>query len=86
MSGKNIVQQSWKKSMERIGRELNVDFSGILPGRPRVLADGRVGKFGWKAQFATWKNLSPPPVPTRSAWATRAWTRRSPGCARSIRR
>ena len=23
------------------------------PGRPRVLPDGRVGKFGWKAQFAT---------------------------------
>ena len=23
-----------------------------MPGRPRVLADGRVGKFGWKAQFA----------------------------------
>ncbi len=24
-----------------------------MPGRPRVLPDGRVGKFGWKAQFAT---------------------------------
>ena len=25
----------------------------MVPGRPRVLPDGRVGKFGWKAQFAT---------------------------------
>jgi CxxC motif-containing protein (DUF1111 family) len=25
----------------------------VVPGRPRVLPDGRVGKFGWKAQFAT---------------------------------
>ncbi len=24
-----------------------------MPGRPRVLPDGRVGKFGWKAQFAS---------------------------------
>jgi CxxC motif-containing protein (DUF1111 family) len=53
IDGKNILQQSWKKSLERIGRELKADFNGIVPGRPRVLADGRVGKFGWKAQFAT---------------------------------
>jgi CxxC motif-containing protein (DUF1111 family) len=53
ISEKNILQQSWKKSWERIGQELNLDFDGIVPGRPRVLSDGRVGKFGWKAQFAT---------------------------------
>ena len=29
------------------------EFEGIMPGRPRVLPDGRVGKFGWKAQFAS---------------------------------
>ena len=28
-------------------------MNGIKPGRPRVLPDGRIGKFGWKAQFAT---------------------------------
>jgi CxxC motif-containing protein (DUF1111 family) len=42
-----------KSSVARIGQELGSNFGGILPGRPRVLADGRVGKFGWKAQFAT---------------------------------
>ena len=39
--------------MTAIGNELAGDFGGIPPGRPRILPDGRVGKFGWKAQFAT---------------------------------
>jgi mono/diheme cytochrome c family protein len=34
-------------------KEFNLDFSTLPPGRVRYLADGRVGKFGWKAQFAT---------------------------------
>lgn len=34
-------------------RELRGDFSATSTGRVRVLADGRIGKFGWKAQFAT---------------------------------
>ena len=25
----------------------------VIPGRPRILPDGRVGRFGWKAEFAT---------------------------------
>jgi CxxC motif-containing protein (DUF1111 family) len=36
-----------------IRNELAGDFRSIPPGRPRILADGRIGKFGWKAQFAT---------------------------------
>lgn len=36
-----------------IGRELQGDFSGLPAGRVRILPNGRVGKFGWKAQFAT---------------------------------
>ena len=36
-----------------MGRELAGDFNGVVAGRPRILPDGRVGKFGWKAQFAT---------------------------------
>jgi len=36
-----------------MGAELGSEFDGALPGRPHVLPDGRVGKFGWKAQFAT---------------------------------
>ena len=34
-------------------KELQLDWSAVPPGRVRVLPDGRIGKFGWKAQFAT---------------------------------
>ena len=53
MSAKSITQQNLRKSLESMGRELTGDFKGVPAGRYRVLADGRVGKFGWKAQFAT---------------------------------
>lgn len=53
ISPKTISHQSLARSLRRVGRELSGDFRGIPPGRYRVLADGRVGKFGWKAQFAT---------------------------------
>jgi CxxC motif-containing protein (DUF1111 family) len=53
ISGKTIVQQYHKKALKRIGHEIIGEFKGVGPGRPRVLPDGRLGKFGWKAQFAT---------------------------------
>jgi CxxC motif-containing protein (DUF1111 family) len=53
ISGKTIVHESRGKSIAAVGKELLADLNGIHPGRPRVLADGRIGKFGWKAQFAT---------------------------------
>jgi mono/diheme cytochrome c family protein len=53
ISGKSIVHQSRSRSFAAIGKELLADLNGIRPGRPRVLPDGRIGKFGWKAQFAT---------------------------------
>lgn len=53
LSPKTIRHQSMKTSLVAIGKELDGQFGGIVPGRPRVLPDGRVGKFGWKAQFAT---------------------------------
>lgn len=34
-------------------RELKMEFDAVPVGRLRILADGRVGRFGWKAQFAT---------------------------------
>jgi mono/diheme cytochrome c family protein len=34
-------------------REMKLDFDSIPAGRARILPDGRIGKFGWKAQFAT---------------------------------
>ena len=37
----------------RLGSEFGGDFQTIGSGRPRTLPGGRLGKFGWKAQFAT---------------------------------
>jgi len=51
--GKNIRLQSIRAASRRVAKELSGDFSGVVGGRPRILPDGRVGKFGWKAQFAT---------------------------------
>jgi CxxC motif-containing protein (DUF1111 family) len=53
LSGKTIYQHGFRKSIAKVGNELTGDFDGIMPGRPRVLPDGRIGKFGWKAQFAS---------------------------------
>jgi CxxC motif-containing protein (DUF1111 family) len=53
ISSKSVLNQSRRTSIQAIGKELLADLSGITPGRPRVLPDGRIGKFGWKAQFAT---------------------------------
>ena len=53
ISSKSIVHQGRSKAFEAIGKELLADLNGVKGGRPRVLADGRIGKFGWKAQFAT---------------------------------
>jgi len=53
ISAKTIVHQSRKKALQAIGKEILADLEGTKPGRVRVLADCRIGKFGWKAQFAT---------------------------------
>ncbi len=53
LSGKTIHQLGLRKSIAKLGNELKGEFGGTVPGRPRVLADGRIGKFGWKAQFAS---------------------------------
>jgi CxxC motif-containing protein (DUF1111 family) len=53
ISGKTIHQLGLRKAVASITDELTGEFDGILPGRPRVLPDGRIGKFGWKAQFAS---------------------------------
>lgn len=39
--------------IENTKRELGGDFGAVPEGRMRVLPDGRIGRFGWKAQFAT---------------------------------
>jgi CxxC motif-containing protein (DUF1111 family) len=53
ISGKTIRHQSMTTSAVAVGNEITGNLGGVVPGRPRVLPDGRVGKFGWKAQFAT---------------------------------
>ncbi len=53
MSGRSI-QFEWKRRMAASAvKEFQLQFDQIPAGRPRVLPNGRVGKFGWKAQFAT---------------------------------
>jgi CxxC motif-containing protein (DUF1111 family) len=53
ISQKAIQAESAKTSAAVVWREIGGDFRFVTPGRPRILPDGRVGKFGWKAQFAT---------------------------------
>lgn len=45
-------EKLWRQAGS-IGKELQGDFKQTPTGRVRVLPDGRIGKFGWKAQFAT---------------------------------
>jgi mono/diheme cytochrome c family protein len=53
ISAKTIRYQSMRIGAAAVGNELSGNFGGVVPGRPRVLPDGRLGKFGWKAQFAS---------------------------------
>jgi len=42
-----------QRSISGMHKEFQGDFKATNSGRVRVLQDGRIGKFGWKAQFAT---------------------------------
>jgi CxxC motif-containing protein (DUF1111 family) len=53
ISGKSISHNRMKRAVAKVGQELDSKFDGVPAGRWRVLPGGRVGKFGWKAQFAT---------------------------------
>lgn len=57
ISSKAIVNHFRMRSLELTQKELNMQFDEVSAGRPRYLKDGRVGKFGWKAQFATLKEF-----------------------------
>lgn len=51
---KAIKHQQFSQSFAGTWVELTENKFDIKPlGKARVLADGRIGKFGWKAQFAT---------------------------------
>ena len=53
ISGFAIRQRAFANRASTIVAELGGDFDRTPTGRVRILPDGRVGKFGWKAQFAT---------------------------------
>jgi CxxC motif-containing protein (DUF1111 family) len=53
ISSKAITSLRTRRSVDIAVKELQLDFSSIGTGRPHILPDGRVGKFGWKGQFAT---------------------------------
>jgi CxxC motif-containing protein (DUF1111 family) len=94
ISGKSILHHSRGKTFEAIGKELLADLSGIKPGRARVLSDGRIGKFGWKAQFATLQEfvaaacanelgLGNPLMDQAKPWAHISYTKVNPDLDRS---
>src|SRR5439155_13362097 len=48
------IQHNQRTRLARAAvHEMNLEFDNIPVGRLRTLADGRIGRFGWKAQFAT---------------------------------
>ncbi len=55
ISDKAISHNLLKQQMAAAGREIQGDFQETVPppGRARLLTGGRIGKFGWKGQFAT---------------------------------
>jgi cytochrome c peroxidase len=57
ISTKAITSNRVRLAFENSMREFQLDFHTIPPGRPRILPDGRVGRFGWKAQHATLKEF-----------------------------
>src|SRR5262245_29699607 len=46
-----------RRMVTQLGKEIGGEFRNVGAGRPRTLPDGRLGKFGWKAQFATLKEF-----------------------------
>jgi mono/diheme cytochrome c family protein len=53
ISTRTIQANHFALSVSGSIQEFKLDFNSIPVGRYRVLSDGRIGKFGWKAQFAT---------------------------------
>lgn len=53
LSAWTIRSQQFNRQVSGIAKELRGNFETTPSGRVRILPDGRVGKFGWKAQFAT---------------------------------
>jgi cytochrome c551/c552 len=57
INSRAIRSHSVKRSLTTTTKEFGLEFESTPIGRLRVLPDGRIGKFGWKAQFATLKEF-----------------------------
>ena len=57
ISALSIRTQAVTRSLNTAANEFKLKFQTTPIGRVRVLPDGRIGKFGWKAQFATLKEF-----------------------------
>jgi CxxC motif-containing protein (DUF1111 family) len=57
ISERSITHNQTRKGLEKFMKEFELDFNSVPPGRARILADGRIGKFGWRGQFATLKEF-----------------------------
>ena len=53
ISGWTIKHNRVQRTLSSAVAEVSGDFRKSSSGRVRILPDGRVGQFGWKAQFAT---------------------------------
>jgi CxxC motif-containing protein (DUF1111 family) len=49
----SLVRNGAERGLNRFSRELGADFSGTPVGRLRGLPGNRIGRFGWRGQFAT---------------------------------
>jgi hypothetical protein len=52
-----IRGQMVKRSLSAATNDFDPKFQSTPTGRLRILPDGRIGKFGWKAQFSTLKEF-----------------------------
>ena len=47
-----ITWNRWQRNLSLMGQELQGNWNAIPAGKVRSLDDGRIGKLGWKGQFA----------------------------------
>jgi hypothetical protein len=53
ISDKAIQKNARIRAIKSVAKEMTLEFNAIPIGRIRYTSDGRVGKFGWKGQFAS---------------------------------
>ncbi len=57
MAGRSISFDGISRAAEAMNRSLEGDFDSIPVGRVRSLPGGKIGRFGWKGQFATLRDF-----------------------------